>query len=232
MGSSPWRRCGKKIFFVLTWLAQGPSFLDPKSYAIMHLEHHRHSDSVNDPHSPLNFSRSKFGLDVAIALVRMMLATREIFVEIRSGAHALVAFYRTRRFPEWPVFQRFASSRISMVVLAMCYVSIYWTLVPVWWCWFFLPLTLINGPIQGAIVNWCGHMWGSRRFHLPDNSRNTPLSPFMLGETNQNNHHADPGNPNFARRWYEFDVVFVSIRLLHAMGVITLIKRELPSVWQ
>ena len=43
----------EKVFFFLTFLTQGSSFLNPRAYAILHRLHHKHSDTEKDPHSPL-----------------------------------------------------------------------------------------------------------------------------------------------------------------------------------
>jgi stearoyl-CoA desaturase (delta-9 desaturase) len=91
----------------------------------------------------------------------------------------------------------------------------------VWWCWLFLPFTLANGAIQGAIVNWCGHMWGYRNFNLKDNSKNTwVLSTVMLGELYQNNHHQDQDNPNFGVKWFELDPTYFIIYIFDKVGIV------------
>ena len=199
----------ERFFFILTWLLQGPSFLNPTAYAKMHLAHHEFSDTTGDPHSPLNFSKSKWGLDFPVALSKMMWSTNIIFMEIRRGTHAIAQMYRDRTFPTWGHFEAFTNTKVSMLLLGTLYVLFYIFFAPVWWVWIFLPITILNGPAQGAIVNWCGHMWGYRRYKLDDNSRNTPvLNIVMLGELNQNNHHKDPNNPNFAKAWYEIDIIY------------------------
>src|SRR5438132_11731197 len=41
----------EKTFHLLTYLAQGSSYLSPRAYAILHREHHAYSDTVKDPHA-------------------------------------------------------------------------------------------------------------------------------------------------------------------------------------
>jgi stearoyl-CoA desaturase (delta-9 desaturase) len=211
----------ERVFFILTYIFQGPSFLNPRTYAILHLEHHAHSDGPLDPHSPLNFSTSTVGADVFAALPQMMIATHHIFNEIKSGASTLLDLYKDRRFVRWGEFETFASGSTSAYIIGACIGVTYFLLVPVWWCWLFLPLTILNGATQGAIVNWCGHMWGYRNVDLPDNSKNTwVFGTLMLGELFQNNHHVEPENPNFGRRWFEWDPVYWAILALDAVGVL------------
>lgn len=216
----------ERAFFVLTWFFQGPSFLNPRSYAKMHLEHHAHSDTSLDPHSPKNFSMSRFGFDFPWAIMKMMFVTKIMFAEIRTGKHAIAQMYRERRFPEWKEFEEFADSSVSILGSAFIMFLIYLKYAH-GWQWILLPVTILNGPVQGAIVNWCGHMWGYRNHDLPDSSKNTPIfSTLMLGELFQNNHHKHPENPNFGGpRWFEFDPLYPCILLLAKIGVIRLTSR-------
>lgn len=196
----------------------------------MHLQHHEHSDTHADPHSPLNFSKSKFGLDVGVAVTRMMLFTHKIFREITQGKHAIAHMYKERRFPNWEAVAGFTNSTIGRASMGLIVIVFYIAFAPVWWCWFFLPITLLNGAVQGAIVNWCGHMWGYRNFKLGDNSKNTwVLSTIMLGELFQNNHHQYPDSPNFAKKWFEFDPIYPVILVLNAVKIIRL-KKQLNTI--
>jgi stearoyl-CoA desaturase (delta-9 desaturase) len=84
-----------------------------------------------------------------------------------------------------------------------------------------LPIQWFIGPVQGAIVNWCGHKYGYSNFDNNDKSKNTlPMDFFLLGELFQNNHHKSPNSPNFAKRWFEFDPVFPVMLLLSKVGII------------
>src|SRR5688572_623028 len=46
----------ERFFFLLTYVAQGSSFLSPRGYAILHRMHHAYSDTEKDPHSPRFYS--------------------------------------------------------------------------------------------------------------------------------------------------------------------------------
>ncbi len=214
-------RFWERIFFILTWLFQGPSFLNPKSYAKMHLEHHAHSDTPDDPHSPHNFSKSRYGFDFPYASMKMMFFTKHIFEEIKSGTHKIASMYTDRTFPEWKDFEDFTNTTISLLFTGLLFILFYYYFAS-GWLWLLLPITLLNAPIQGALVNWCGHMWGYRNYNLPDKSRNTwVLAPLMWGELYQNNHHNDPDNPNFGGpRWYELDPLYPVIIILEKVSII------------
>ena len=42
----------ERVFFLLTYVAQGSSYLSPRAYAVLHREHHAYSDTARDPHTP------------------------------------------------------------------------------------------------------------------------------------------------------------------------------------
>jgi stearoyl-CoA desaturase (delta-9 desaturase) len=44
-----------------------------------------------------------------------------------------------------------------------------------------------------------------------------------MGELFQNNHHYQKDNPNFARKWFEFDMTFFVMRILNRVRIIRLI---------
>jgi stearoyl-CoA desaturase (delta-9 desaturase) len=98
-----------------------------------------------------------------------------------------------------------------------------------WW-FLLLPIHFIMGPLQGAIVNWCGHKYGYSNYENGDHSKNsTPFGVLLMGELFQNNHHYDKDNANFARKWFEFDSTYVIMRGLNKLGIIKLIPVPVRS---
>lgn len=210
--SRPWERA----LTVLTFLAQGPSNLNPRAYAILHRMHHAWSDGERDPHSPRHSSGP----------LQMMWRTKRIY-------HALL----TRRaepppgmgrdLPEWPAFDRLADAWPVRVGFGALYAAAYLAWAPSPWWFLLLPAHWLIGPIHGAIVNWCGHRYGAVRFpETGDDSRNTLRRDFlMLGELFQNNHHRFPNRPDFAVGPGEVDPTWPLIRLLDRLGVLRLTPR-------
>jgi stearoyl-CoA desaturase (delta-9 desaturase) len=200
----------ERFFHLCTYLAQGPSFLSARGYAILHRMHHAYSDTEKDPHSPENYSN----------VFRMMLATKK-----RYDAFAYRREEPEARFeggmPDWPLLDRFSQSWVTRIAWIALYTLFYWKFATQPWMWALLPIHFVMGPVHGAIVNWCGHRYGYRNFDVNDVSRNTLVFDFLTGgELFQNNHHKFGMSPNFAARWFEVDPTFYVLKLFHALGVI------------
>lgn len=233
----------EKIFFLLTWLFQGSSYLSATAYGIMHRLHHTHTDTAQDPHSP-SYQNN---------LVHMMLRTKDIYNEIfyhQTFLNEKIDKKYFKNIPRWPWFDRLASSWISrlfwIIVYLIGYISIAyyehvsgfeWVVVGI-----LIIATMAMAPIHGAIINWWGHIYGYHNHHdLTNTSTNISIgkskyllwyqTPFvllmnflMMGEDSHNNHHARQYCINFAHTWWEFDMVYVVLRILDYSNLIK-IKR-------
>lgn len=95
----------------------------------------------------------------------------------------------------------------------------------------FIALHATMGPFHGVIINWFAHTIGYVNFKMKDTSRNLfPVDLLMLGEGLHNNHHKNAGNANFAWKKFEFDPVFLVIRLLSATKVIKIRRAQTAAV--
>jgi stearoyl-CoA desaturase (delta-9 desaturase) len=208
-------RFWERFFYVLTYVLQNVSFLNPRAYAILHRLHHAYSDTEKDPHSPHNYSN----------ILSMMYATKIEYASILDR-HKPIPERFLGGYPEWHWFDKMAESWPSRVAWMALFTTFYILFAPAWWYFFFLPIHFLMGPIHGAIVNWFGHVLGYRNHNTPDQSRNTLAVDFlMLGELFQNNHHQHPKNPNFGNRWFEVDPVYQVMRVLAWAGVIRYPKK-------
>jgi stearoyl-CoA desaturase (delta-9 desaturase) len=74
-------------------------------------------------------------------------------------------------------------------------------------------ITLHSFLIQTSVthLSWAGY----RNYNVKDDSVNVPwLFPVILGEAWHNNHHGDGRNPNYGRKWWEFDPTFWLIKII------------------
>ena len=202
----------ERIFYLLTFFFQGSSFLNPRAYAIMHREHHAFSDTEKDPHSP-HFFKDVFQMMMYTATSYKAYESRVKEPDAQFGGH----------YPEWRFIDRVGSSMITRIAFGVFYFCFYLAFATHWWMFLLLPIHFLMGPIQGAIVNWCGHKYGYANFDNKDKSKNTtPFDFLLLGELFQNNHHKRPNNANFGARWFEVDPVYPIMKLMHWIHLIRL----------
>lgn len=81
------------------------------------------------------------------------------------------------------------------------------------------------------LVNSASHLWGGRRFQTRDQSRNNWwVAILTFGEGWHNNHHAHPASARHGLAWYEFDLTWLQIRFLKAVGIArNLVVAKLPA---
>jgi stearoyl-CoA desaturase (delta-9 desaturase) len=204
----------ERFFYIFTYIAQGSSFLNPRAYAIMHRLHHSHSDTEEDPHSPVVYPNI-FG---------MMWRTAKLYNGYLNNRIQVSKEVLQGYFPKmagW--FENFAESFWSRIGWGVGYTLFYIFFAESWWWFLLLPAHYLMGPIHGAIVNWFGHKVGYTNFKNGDNSKNTLLIDFlMMGELFQNNHHKFPLKLNFGVKWFEFDPTWQIIRVMNWIGILKL----------
>ena len=182
----------ERFFHLLTAFSQGSSFLQPRGYAILHREHHAYSDTPQ---------RSAFA-------ARLPGARQDDVADQAPLRRAQCRDHQGRTAIRRRATRSGRSSTASSTSGPRASSSAPLTRSSTWCTrltgpiYLLLPIHYIMGPIHGAIVNYCGHMFGYRNFDTPhgDKSKNTLIFDFVTaGELFQNNHHARPQNPNFAR---------------------------------
>jgi stearoyl-CoA desaturase (delta-9 desaturase) len=69
-------------------------------------------------------------------------------------------------------------------------------------------------------VNSLAHTFGYRNYETDEESRNNWfVALFSGGEGWHNNHHGDQRSAAHGHKWWEFDVTYLSIRALRAVGL-------------
>lgn len=204
----------EKFFYLLTFLTQGSSFLNPRAYAILHRMHHAYSDTEKDPHSP-HFFKDVF---------RMMMHTKKIYFDfVSKNTEPEKAF--KGNYPVWPLMDKISDMWLVRIGFGVLYFLFYFYFATAWWQFLLLPIHFLMGPIHGAIVNWCGHKYGYSNFDNDDHSKNSlPWDFLMMGELFQNNHHKSPNSINFSKKWFEFDPTYPVIFVMNFIGIIKIRK--------
>ena len=86
-------------------------------------------------------------------------------------------------------------------------------------CWGIF-LRVVLGLHATWLVNSATHIWGKRRFSTKDDSRNNWWVALMtFGEGWHNNHHAHPTSARHGLAWYEFDISWITLTMLKAVGL-------------
>jgi stearoyl-CoA desaturase (Delta-9 desaturase) len=211
----------ERFFHLLTWTIHGPSYLNPRAYAIMHRMHHAYSDTPKDPHSPVQ-QRNFFA---------MMWRTKTQYGALRYRQIAPEARFEGG-YPEWKILDETLGGWRMALVWAALYALVYVAFATHWWLFLLLPIHWVLGPVHGGIVNWAGHKIGYRNYDSADNSKNTLVFDVLtMGELFQNNHHKWGQSPNFAVRWFEVDPTYQFVRVLGWLGIIDLSAAQI-SRWE
>jgi stearoyl-CoA desaturase (delta-9 desaturase) len=204
----------EKVFYILTGIFQGSSFLSPKAYGIMHRLHHAYADTEKDPHSPM-YSKNLFD---------MMKKTLIVYSAILADTANVEERFK-KGVPYWPFFEKLAGSWPVRLGWAAFYIWFYIHFATAWWMFLLLPIHFLMGPIHGAIINWFSHKYGYSTFETGDTAKNLlPIDFLMMGESYHNNHHKFGGRANFGKKWHEFDPTYPIIYFLNMVGIIHLKK--------
>ena len=180
-------------------LEGGPIF-----WVATHRLHHQHSDKAEDPHSP-----------------RVSGFWAHMGWMIFGEAHHSDTKRNSRYAPDLakdPFYMWLTSySWVPLTVLGFSLLAIGgWGLVN--WAIF---LRVVLGLHSTWLVNSATHMWGGRRFATTDDSRNLWwVALLTFGEGWHNNHHAHPTSSRHGLAWYEFDLTWLLLKGLRAVGLV------------
>lgn len=179
-------------------LEGGPIF-----WVATHRVHHQLSDHEGDPHTPLE--------GAWWAHIGWILSGVSMHAETATLARYAPDLARDK-FYVWLSKYHW----VPMVVAGLALLAIGGWPCVMWGI--FLRVTL--GLHATWLVNSATHMWGSRRFHTKDQSRNSWWVALITGgEGWHNNHHAHPVSARHGLAWYEFDQNYLGIMLLKYLGL-------------
>lgn len=182
------------------WLTTG---MTTKHWVAIHRKHHRFSDNQGDPHSPHIFGLLK------------VLFLGAILYHRASKETDMVAQYGVGTPDDW-IEQKLYTPHPWLGVILMLIVDLV-----LFGLWGFLiwGIQMIWIPFWAAgVINGLAHWWGYRNGEPRDRSRNIiPWGIIVGGEELHNNHHLEPANPKLSRRWFEFDIGWLWLRILEVL---------------
>jgi stearoyl-CoA desaturase (Delta-9 desaturase) len=192
--------------FVLAALAQSTSQKSVLWWAANHRDHHLHSDTERDVHSPrqMGFVYSHLGWIFSRGQETMNVNRIADFAKYPE----LMWLHRYEQLP-------------AFVLAVICFgiAGCFWSTVAVY-----------HGTF---CINSLAHLVGRRRYVTGDDSRNNWLLAIItMGEGWHNNHHAYQSSARQGFRWWEYDPTFYLLKLLERLGLVWNLKRPTDEVLQ
>ena len=194
------------------WLSTG---MVTKEWVAIHRKHHAKCETPDDPHSP-----QTRGIDTVFwrgsELYRAEAKNMETIRKYGLGT--------PDDWLERNLYTRFSWQGVGVMLILN--VALFgfaglavWAVQMAW-----IPIT------AAGIINGIGHYWGYRNFEAPDASTNiSPWGVLIGGEELHNNHHTYPTAAKFSVKKYEFDIGWVYIRMMQAVGLAT-VKKVPPKL--
>jgi len=184
------------------WLTTG---MVTGHWAAVHRKHHAKCETDEDPHSPQ-----------AHGIWKVLLGGAELYgVEakneetLRKFAHGTPNDWIERNlYAKYPNLGVSLLLVMDVALFGIVGVSV-WAVQMMW-----IPFW------AGGVVNGIGHFYGYRNFGTADASTNViPFGILIGGEELHNNHHAYATSARLSNKWYEFDLGWMYIRILSALGL-------------
>lgn len=205
--------------FVLGLLGALSGQRGPLWWAARHRHHHRHSDTDEDVHSPI--ARPFWWAHLGWLMDDTYLPTEEKeipdllqYPELRwiDRHYAWLALLQVLGLGA--LGHHLQATHPGMGTSALQLVA-----------WGFFASTLAQGHTT-MLVNSMGHLVGTQPYETRDSSRNNAfLALISLGDGWHNNHHKYPYAARHGILWWEIDVIYLTLRLLAAVGLVRELKQ-------
>jgi stearoyl-CoA desaturase (delta-9 desaturase) len=193
------------------WLTTG---MVTKEWAAIHRKHHAKCETVDDPHSP-----QVLGINTVLSrgaeLYKKEAANQETLDKFGHGT--------PDDWVEHNIYSKFSWQGVAIMLIIDVFLfgAIGLTVWAVQMLW--IPIT------AAGVINGIGHYWGYRNFDNEDASRNiVPWGILIGGEELHNNHHTFATSAKLSNKWYEFDIGWMYIQIMSAVGLAT-VKKTPPK---
>ena len=190
------------------WLTTG---MVTKEWVAIHRKHHQKSDTVDDPHSPKIYG-----------IWRVLFGGALLYVKAKQDKPMVdkLGVGTPNDWIEHNVYSRYPSFGLGLLLILDTLVF-GWAGLLVW------SVQAIWIPFWAAgVINGIGHWWGYRNGDTRDTSTNiAPWGIIIGGEELHNNHHLNPASPKLSKRWFEFDIGWLYIRIFEMLGLLTVRTR-------
>ncbi|MEP6608331.1 MAG: fatty acid desaturase [Burkholderiaceae bacterium] len=195
------------FFRIWLWLTTG---MVTKEWVAIHRKHHAKCETTDDPHSP-----QTRGINA------VLWTGAELYIEEAKNADTMTR-YGHGTPDDWierNIFTRFSWQGVGIMV-GLGLILFGFAGLAIW------GVQMLWIPFHAAgVINGIGHWWGYRNYDSPDASNNIlPWGIWIGGEELHNNHHTYPTSAKFSTKWHEFDLGWVYIRALQAVGLARVLR--------
>ncbi|WP_120966497.1 fatty acid desaturase [Comamonas sp. lk] len=188
--------------FFRFWLWLGTGMVT-KEWVAIHRKHHAKCETEDDPHSPQTRGLGKVMREGA-ELYRSEAQNAET---LKKFGHGTPDDWMERHVYRHSVLGPSLMLIINVLLFGAIGLSI-WAVQMVW-----IPFW------AAGVVNGVGHFWGYRNYEAVDASTNlVPWGIIIGGEELHNNHHTFPTSAKFSVKRYEFDIGWLYISAMQAIG--------------
>jgi len=193
------------------WLTTG---MVTKEWAAIHRKHHAKCETIDDPHSP------------QILGIGTVLARGAELYKYESRNQETLEKFGHGTPDDWlerNIYSKYSWEGVALMLIIDVFLfgAIGLTVWAVQMLW--IPIT------AAGIINGIGHFWGYRNYDCEDASRNIfPLGILIGGEELHNNHHTFATSAKLSSKWYEFDIGWMYIQMLSALGLAK-VKKTSPK---
>ncbi|MCE2915993.1 MAG: DesA family fatty acid desaturase [Rubrivivax sp.] len=190
--------------FFRFWLWIGTGMVT-REWVAIHRKHHAKCETEDDPHSP-----QTRGIEtVLLRGSELYRAEAKVEQTIAKYSHGVPDDWIERNLYSRFTWQGVGLMLILNLLLFGAAGAAVWAVQMAW-----IPVT------AAGVINGIGHYWGYRNFEAPDASTNiVPWGVLIGGEELHNNHHTYPTSAKFSVKKYEFDIGWLYIRGLEALGL-------------
>jgi stearoyl-CoA desaturase (Delta-9 desaturase) len=186
-------------------------------WVAIHRRHHQHSDTADDPHSPLHGGRGLWGFLRGFWHAHVGWVFKPDPVDLDRYVKDLRQIPSVRvvsaLFPLWILLGLLVPAALGGVLTGS------WAGVLLGFVWGGLVRVFLVHHVTWSVNSVC-HLWGQQPYPDKDHSRNNfVLGVLALGEGWHNNHHAFPTSARHGLRWWQVDVSYYFIRFLALIGL-------------
>jgi fatty-acid desaturase len=212
--------CPRWLEYTLAILGVCSTQDSPVYWVAVHRRHHQFADDERDPHSPIaSFFWAHVGWLILKSddLERAAVTQRHAKDLLRDPFYRKLETYWVAAAPACWILFFSAGFGVARLTGSNTFDAIqFGTSLLLWGV---VVRTVVVWHITNS-VNSVTHLWGYRNYETRDGSRNNfVLGVLAHGEGWHNNHHADPNSAMHGHQWWEFDPVFLVIRLLAVVGL-------------